>query len=525
MLRKTFILTAVLFSFFVIITATLSNVVAQNTHEVRSDEVYSEANALKYRRESIRSSDGKGWKRDIQGVFENEQLETLAVEERIARYKKMLKSDKGFRTSSGKLVSARDLNCNDLSDKTFDFHVLRCLEVMESDDDLHIAEVRNSSFYAADLEGAIFRNVYFISCCFKEANLRNVYALNPAAPDSGVMFNDCDFTGAEIGGAKFSSITRKQLLSTSNFRQYKGREYTYGDRKRVNLANCIFMGLNAHIVDNKQPTEEFDLSGVDFNKFNNGNPTPAPLHAIGVKFGHFEMRNCNFQNANLRKSRFYKCNLEGSNFTKANLADANFGQCILSKCSFKDAEVKNVRFIDYCLLSSYDGFTAASIDDFIQHPMDFIESKSLLYNMYFNPYYSSSFSTVDACVEYKRTPIPAEKCITAEQLKSTASYKKKELSSVGFGFSDLSGIDFSRFNLMGCSFMGNLQDANFTDAVISGCSFGGCYSPKCSFTLKTNLTLDQIKSTWNYKTGNMAGIKLPEEIQKQLDAEKQTTKS
>ena len=43
----------------------------------------------------------------------------------------------------------------------------------------------------------------------------------------------------------------------------------------------------------------------------------------------------------------------------------------------------------------------------------------------------------------------------------------------------------------------------------------------CDFTDFKGLTLENVKSTWNYKHGRMEGIKLPEEIQKALDAEKE----
>ncbi|MDR1477930.1 MAG: pentapeptide repeat-containing protein, partial [Planctomycetaceae bacterium] len=82
------------------------------------------------------------------------------------------------------------------------------------------------------------------------------------------------------------------------------------------------------------------------------------------------------------------------------------------------------------------------------------------------------------------------------------------------GVANLRGLNLSQFNLTGCQFLGDLTDVNFTDAVISKCDFGWL----------SNITIDQIKSTWNYKTGRMNGIKLPEEIQKTLDAEKNNPK-
>jgi hypothetical protein len=51
---------------------------------------------------------------------------------------------------------------------------------------------------------------------------------------------------------------------------------------------------------------------------------------------------------------------------------------------------------------------------------------------------------------------------------------------------------------------------NFTNAVVTDCVLGEY----------TNLTLEQIKSTWNYKNNRMTGIVLPPEIQKKLGAKK-----
>ena len=76
------------------------------------------------------------------------------------------------------------------------------------------------------------------------------------------------------------------------------------------------------------------------------------------------------------------------------------------------------------------------------------------------------------------------------------------------GFS-LSGMDLSSANLKGCSFGSetDFTEVNITDAVITQCDF-----------FKSNVTLEQIKSTFNYKIDWMYGIRLPKELQDTLDA-------
>jgi len=165
--------------------------------------------------------------------------------------------------------------------------------------------------------------------------------------------------------------------------------------------------------------------------------------------------------------------------------------------------------------------------------------------------------------------------LTREQLESTASFKDKLLHGMTFNGSDLSGTDFSGFYLSEIRFRALLDDCDFTDATIIGnCSIGITFeqlqftknykdgilanlelilkSPKgpadfsrmnltgcrfgsteeyqldltdsvisnCDFRYFKGLTLENVKSTWNYKHNRMEGIKLPEEIQKALDAEK-----
>jgi len=108
-----------------------------------------------------------------------------------------------------------------------------------------------------------------------------------------------------------------------------------------------------------------------------------------------------------------------------------------------------------------------------------------------------------------------------EQLVSTACFKNGELRGVRFGYFDFSGMNLSKMDLSDSVFglhlpmnvhieMCNFHDADLTDSVIS----------RCDFFRAKNLTLDQIKSTWNYKAGRMAGIVLPQELQEAIDAEK-----
>jgi uncharacterized protein YjbI with pentapeptide repeats len=108
-----------------------------------------------------------------------------------------------------------------------------------------------------------------------------------------------------------------------------------------------------------------------------------------------------------------------------------------------------------------------------------------------------------------------------EQLYVTKSYKEGNLNRVYFSSCNFANANFTKVNLTGCGFANTIiNTANFTDAIISNCGFRGSYS---GVDDKMEITIEQIKSTWNYKNNRMDGITFSAKMQKALDAEKQTT--
>lgn len=102
--------------------------------------------------------------------------------------------------------------------------------------------------------------------------------------------------------------------------------------------------------------------------------------------------------------------------------------------------------------------------------------------------------------------------MTREQLMSTKDFRQGCVLNVTFSGFDFSELDLSGMNFTGCIFgLANFHNTSLTNSVFSDCIFSGT----------KNLTLDQIKSTWNYKVGRMEGVILPKELQEALDAEHQ----
>ena len=101
-----------------------------------------------------------------------------------------------------------------------------------------------------------------------------------------------------------------------------------------------------------------------------------------------------------------------------------------------------------------------------------------------------------------------------EQLLATRDFKEgfvEGVEAILLIFPKDRVVNLSRVVFVNCT-LGSVSQAriDMIDSVISS----------CDFRLFNGLTLENIKSTWNYKHNRMEGIKLPPDIQATLDAEK-----
>ena len=224
--------------------------------------------------------------------------------------------------------------------------------------------------------------------------------------------------------------------------------------------------------------------------------------------------------ADLREAGFENCSFNGANLSSIMAYDAYFTDCDFTGAVINGA--RDIRITKEQLLST-DSFQKKNLSGISLNVND-------LSNVDFSGFdmkHSSFGRNLAGCrfddTQVEGAHLPGFNLFSIEQFQSTWDFKHKTLIGVSLEL-DLAGLDLSRFNLTKCTFESrtNFKDVDFTDAVITQCHFNG----------GNNLTLEQIKSTWNYKTGNMAqgkwtgsnhvrGIKLPKEIQDALDAEKE----
>ena len=247
-----------------------------------------------------------------------------------------------------------------------------------------------------------------------------------------------------------------------------------------------------------------DISGKNICRFE---PKSSNMIAVNINFdecifeGTQELGDISFYNCSFRKARLHHLSSlpvygDNNDLTDADILDIghiymtrkqlestfSFKQKFLSGLHFSGSDLSGIDFSGFTLIKM--GFGGASI---------------------------TNCTFTDAVIE--ECTLGNEKSrITLEQLQSTRNYKDGHLINLRLNIEWPEELaDFSRMNLTGCIFdPSNNCHLDLTDSVISNCDLR---------QLK-GITLENIKSTWNYKHNRMKGIKLPDEIQKALDAEK-----
>ena len=305
----------------------------------------------------------------------------------------------------------------------------------------------------------------------------------------------------------------------------------------------------------------------------------------GVRFIECDLSRASFKGACLTGAVVQASALDGADFEDAIINGAKFTSFCMSKEQLKSTHSYKTKDLRNCVISANNGPFVRKGEVTIPVKYDF--RKATLNGAIL---VGGNFSECDftgASIEGMK--IYRSK-ITSKQLASTSSYKKHRLRHMCFsnfryitrGPCAIDGkIDFSGIDLTGTRFRGRPLDADFSDAIISKCSFDftitkeqlcstrnyqqgnlskirllgidlsgcdlsrqnltGCEYKRCDFSDAnfedtvitdtnfgkkrdwecTGLTLGQIQSTWNYKNNRMEGITLPKEIADALEMERQ----
>lgn len=348
-----------------------------------------------------------------------------------------------------------------------------------------------ASYKNKDLSGIDFRFVDVKNWDFSGQNL------------SGVNFYSRDFTGADFTDSIItntdlsgSNLTFDQLKSTAS---YKNKDLSGASFSSVDLAGFDFSdqiinnasfgnakNLTASQIASTASYKNKDLSGVDFEG----------LDLTGLDFSGQIIKNASFCNSNyssgvaavITEEQLYSTksyavdkDLSGVDFTRStvsgwsfagqNLEGANFYYGDVAEADFTGATIKNVSFErvknftkeqlystkSYAVDKDLSGinFTYFNVIgwDFTGQSLDGVD-------FYYSDVKGANFE--DAVIT--NAIMTDAKNFTGEQLKSTASYKNKDLHGVRLSTVNMENMDFSDANFRGSYLKLDGENLNFKGA-------------------------------------------------------------
>ena len=288
------------------------------------------------------------------------------------------------------------------------------------------------------------------------------------------------FTGLDLSNQIFDEfhIPSKQdedlyLIDAVYFRNvnFSGSNFYGTDWGGASFENCDFSRAdlrNANIVYPSLPGGS--AKGCDF--------TDAKIDGAQIHLDAKQLQSTEtYKRKDLRGMSFSSVDYNGLDFAGFNLEHCSFGgDCPWSDCDFTNASIEGMSVVAYFGYLANDGFR--------RHMLAGARSR----------------------VRGKEFKI--------EQLLTTKDFKKGIVKGVRVDniVFPTTTVNLSKMAFIDCCFASPTPaKIDLTDAVLV----------ECDFRDFDGLTLENVKSTWNYKHGRMEGIKLSEEIQKSLDAEKE----
>jgi uncharacterized protein YjbI with pentapeptide repeats len=352
------------------------------------------------------------------------------------------------------------------------------------------SDLRNASFYSANLANANLADSNLDNASLAGANLMNANLAGAQLPNS-------DVSSASLAGAN---------LMNANL---AGARLAWSDLSKSNLAGCNLTGASFASIYGPANVSNADFAGAivkgtDFVRiigltaiqlYSTASYGSQDLGGIGLEY--LDLSGWNFANQNVTGANFTYSALSNATFNRANLTAADLNHTALTNVDFSNANLTNANLSSADLTNA--SFTGATINGA---------------NFGKDPNYSVG--------------------ITPEQLHSTASYARGDLTGVKFDGRSLENWSFASLNLTNSSFVGsdllhtdfhgaNLTNANFagsylaisgvggadfTNAIVNGSDFGILYTGSYPSYIGTGLTAAQLSSTASYARHDLARIGL-----------------
>ncbi|MBN8602545.1 MAG: pentapeptide repeat-containing protein [Planctomycetes bacterium] len=310
-----------------------------------------------------------------------------------------------------------------------------------------------SEFVGQDLRDSNFEDcdltgVIFRQCDLSRASFRRCVLTGTVIDDC--VLRDNDMADSVINGLVCGNLGRGPNWTVAQIKSTLSYQ-------RRNLNDC-YLKVGDH--------EASDLQALDLSDFE--------LHR--TRFAFADLSKVNLRGASVFSLAFYQCRIDLSAFQDAQVV------------SWRESVFRNVEFV------SPPSFVSQSL---VGAEMVGLKLANDLENVALN----------DASI----INLAGGPWLNAKNLSTTSSFKSGLLSNIEFQSCDLSGVDFSRQCLVGCSFNGcNLSDSRWDQAVISAVTF----SDSCR-----GLTAENIRSTWNFQQDRMREVSLTTELKRALTIE------
>jgi len=305
-----------------------------------------------------------------------------------------------------------------------------------SDGSFREADLTSASFSSAELHRPDFSDSILTSAFFRDAELHGADFSRANLKDAS--FIGADLTGANLKGANVEGINLSGAkLTGANLEgmdlgsaRHATADFEGANLTNANIVNVWFSNHGTLTLEQLQSTASY----------RNNN-----LHGIGLT--GFDLRNWDFSNQDLSGADFSRAQLEGANFTDASIRRTMLhslsAEQLVSTRSYRDKELdvlitlsdfSGVDFSGQNFQGSWIAWTEVNGADF---------TDAWINN-----------STING--------------LSRHQVESTASYKAKDLRGVDlWRNSDVRGWDFRGQDLRGADIGSRFAGADFTDAIIS----------------------------------------------------------
>jgi uncharacterized protein YjbI with pentapeptide repeats len=265
---------------------------------------------------------------------------------------------------------------------------------------------------------------------------------------------DANFAQADVRYTDFSYVTSFTPAQLESTRSYQRHDLTGIRLEGLDLTGWDFSSQNLRDVDLLYANlTDVILKGAKINR-------TQFVVSTGLTSSQI-YSTASYRNRDLSGVTLYTLDLTGWNFDHQNLSHAYLRLDSLSQTSFRGANLTGADFYS----SDFSG----------PAPVDL-----------------TGASITDAFFGYSTG-------LTAAQLESTRSFRKHNLSGIGFD-----GLDLSGWNLSGQ----NLSQARFCSANLSGTDFNGAVIKGADLSYTDGFTYQQLCSTASYAKRNLSGVSL-----------------